>query len=128
MTTATDRLVFALPRAAAIALIGFLGLFSLDVFQAHAGFWPTVGGLLVHNIPGFVLALVVALAWRREWIGGVLFAAAGIAYILMIAARPAPPLPVRLGWMATISGPAFVVAGLFFLGWARRRRSGGPTI
>ena len=119
--TTTDRLLFWLPRVLAMAFIAFLGLFALDVFNENRGFWQTLLALLIHLVPVFVLIVVLAVAWRWEWVGALLFGAAGIAYIVMLVGRPQPPLPIKLAWMATIAGPAFVVAALFLLGWFRRR-------
>jgi lysylphosphatidylglycerol synthetase-like protein (DUF2156 family) len=123
VTTATDRLIFWVPRLLAMAFIAFLSLFSLDVFGQHAGIWTTLRDLLIHNIPVFILITVLVLAWRWEWIGALLFAAAGSAYLFWLVGRPRPALPVKLQWAAFIAGPAFLVAALFLAGWLRRIRS-----
>ncbi len=121
MTTPTERVVFWLPRLLSMAFIAFLSLFSLDVFDQHAGVWRTLLALVVHLIPVFVLIVVLLLAWRWEWIGFLLFSAAGCAYLLWVAGLPQPPLPMKLVWAATIAGPAFLVGALFLVGWAHRR-------
>jgi spore maturation protein SpmB len=120
MPTASDRILFWLPRALSIAFIAFLSLFSFDVFDGQHGFWETLLALTIHLIPVFVLIIVLVLAWRWEWIGALLFAAAGAAYVLMLIGRPNPPLPMKMVWALTIAGPAFVVAALFLAGWLRR--------
>jgi hypothetical protein len=120
MPTTSDRIVFWLPRALSIAFIAFLSLFSLDVFDGQHGFWETLLGLTIHLIPVFALIVVLVLAWRWEWIGALLFAAAGAAYVLQLVGRPNPPLPMKLVWGLAIAGPAFVVAGLFLVGWLKR--------
>jgi hypothetical protein len=125
MTTTSDKVLFWLPRLLSIAFIVFLSLFSLDVFGEHRGFWGTLVALTMHLIPVFVLVVALVLAWRWEWVGALLFAAAGTAYVVMLAGRPNPPLPMKLLWGLTIAGPAFVVAALFLLGWLGRGRPQG---
>lgn len=115
-----DRVLFWLPRLLAMAFIAFLSLFALDVFQENQGVWRTLLGLLIHLVPVFVLIAVLVVAWRWEWVGALLFGAAGVAYLMMIAGSPRPPLPTKMIWIAAISGPAFLVAALFLVGWLRR--------
>jgi hypothetical protein len=57
---------------------------------------------------------VLALAWRWEWVGAVLFTALGVLYIVMFWG------PDR--WLAylMISGPLFLIGVLFLLNWLYR--------
>jgi lysylphosphatidylglycerol synthetase-like protein (DUF2156 family) len=127
MATQTDsRIVFWAPRLLTIAFLAFLSVFALDVFRPGLGFWRTLLAFLLHMMPVFVLAGVLALAWRWEWVGAVLFGAAGAAYMLF---PPPPvrrmPLPSKLITFAMIAGPALLIGALFLVGWLRRRR-GSP--
>lgn len=108
-----NRLVFWAPRALALALIVFVSLFALDVFEEGLGFWATLGHLAIHLIPSFVLVAVLAVAWRREWVGAVLFALAGVGFLFI----------VRAPWWgkATFALPCFVMAWLFGVNWRVRR-------
>jgi hypothetical protein len=114
MTESLRTFLFWAPRSLTILFILFLALFALDVFDEGYNFWETVVALVMHLIPNLILALVLVLAWRWEWIGGVLFAALGIFYIVWVWGRF--PLVAYL----SISGPLFVVAFLFWLGWLYR--------
>ena len=127
MTSLSKKTLFWAPRALSIAFIVFLSLFALDVFNEHLGFWKTLQALAVHLIPCYVLIAVLVLAWRWEWIGAALYTAAGLVYIrqVVLMARPIPPA-VRLNWVLTISGPAFVIAGLFLANWLKRSELGSP--
>jgi hypothetical protein len=119
MTQFSRRALFWAPRALSIAFIAFLGLFALDVFGEGYGFWKTLLALTMHLIPNFVLIAVLVLAWRWEWIGAALYAAAGTLYVIMVVLRPLPPA-IKLSWILTIAGPAFVVAALFLVNWLKR--------
>jgi hypothetical protein len=121
MTQLSGRALFWTPRALSIAFIAFLSLFALDVFDEHLGLWRTVLALTMHLIPSFVLIAVLVLAWRWEWIGAALYSAAGLLYVgwVVSISRPVPPA-MRLIWILTIAGPAFVIAGLFLANWLKR--------
>src|SRR5512144_3115759 len=88
-TQADSRSVFWAPRLLTIAFLAFLSVFALDVFRPGLGLWRTLLAFLLHMLPVFVLAGALPLAGRWEWVGSVLFGAAGAAFMLF------PPPPVR---------------------------------
>ena len=120
MTKLSKRALFWAPRALSIAYIVFLSLFALDVFGEHHGFWGTLLALTMHLISTFVLIAGLILAWRWEWIGAALYAAAGMLYVTMVLPRSLPPA-TKLNWILTIAGPAFLVAALFLANWLKHR-------
>jgi hypothetical protein len=120
MSPTSGKLLFWAPRMLTIIFIAFLGMFALDVFDEHLGFWPTALALLMHSLPSLVLIAALILAWRREWIGSMIYAAAGLLYVIWAATVSRPvPSSARLIWMLTIAGPAFVIAILFLLNWRK---------
>jgi hypothetical protein len=121
MTKLAKRVLFWTPRILSIAFIAFLSLFALDVFQENLGFWRTALAFVIHLIPVFALIGVLILAWRWEWIGAVLYGAAGVLYIMSVVPRSGPMPAVRTGWILIIAGPAFTIAGLFLANWLKRR-------
>ena len=121
MTQLSKRALFWTPRALSILFIAFLSLFALDVFDGHLGFWQTALALTMHLIPSFVLIAVLVLAWRWEWIGAALYGAAGLLYVGWVVSMSRPVAPaIRLIWILTIAGPAFVIAALFLANWLKR--------
>jgi hypothetical protein len=97
-------------------------MFALDVFDERLGFWPTVFALMVHLLPSILLIAALIVAWHREGIGSMLYAAAGLLYVIWALSVPRfVPLSVRFNWMLTIAGPAFVIAVLFLLSWRNHR-------
>jgi hypothetical protein len=68
----------------------------------------------MHLIPTAILLIVLALSWRWEWVGGVLFTALGVLYLVMFWGKFA--LSVYL----LISGPLFLVGILFLMNWVSR--------
>ena len=119
MTQFSRRAFFWAPRAMSIVFIAFLSMFALDVFGEGYGFWKALLALTMHLIPSFVLIAALVLAWRWEWIGAALYAAAGTLYVFWALQRPIPPA-IKLLWVLTIAGPAFLVAALFLANWMKR--------
>jgi len=113
--------IYWTPRILSIVFLLFLALFSLDIFDGHYGFWGTILGLFMHNIPVFILAIVLAMSWKREWIGGIIFILAGIAYIYLALIRSEFQWYVLI-WILNISVPAFFIGILFLIGWKRRKK------
>jgi len=122
MSNSSKGTLFWTPRILSIVFIVFLSLFALDVFEGHLGFWQTALALIMHLIPVFVLTAALLLAWRWEWIGTALYAAAGLLYVAWVVSMSRPVSPaMRVTWILTIAGPAFVIAGLFWANWMQRR-------
>jgi hypothetical protein len=112
MNALVRRLLVWSPRVFCIAFAFFVSLFALDVFNKGLGLWKAILALSIHLIPTAFILLVLALSWRWGWIGGILFIAAGIVYL--IGARHHPD------WVALISGSLFLVGALFLLNWLKR--------
>jgi hypothetical protein len=116
MKPTTRQLLFWVPRVLTILFAGFLSLFALDVFDEGFGFWGTVVALFMHLIPTWIVLIVLAVSWRWEWVGAVLFAALGLLYVYFAVGRGHPE------WTLVISGPLFLVGGLFLLNWLYRKQ------
>jgi len=110
----TSRLLFWTPRILCLLFAGFISMFALDVFQENHGFWNTALALLMHLIPTGILLIMLAVAWRWEWFGGLFFPALGAFYIFAFWGR--------FSWQTylIIAGPLVLVGVLFLLGWVKR--------
>ncbi len=114
MKTSTKRFLFWAPRILCLLFAGFISLFALDVFDGNQGFWNTLLALLIHLIPTGLLLLILAVAWRWEWIGALFFSALGVFYLVAFWGR------FHWSVYAIIAGPLFLLGALFLLGWSRR--------
>ncbi len=104
------------PRALGLLFAVLLGLFSFDVFGEGYGLWETALALSIHLVPAGVVLVVLVVAWRREWIGGLLF--------LVLAAMYPVFFRGNFHWtaMLVISGPAALTGVLFLANWAYRHK------
>ena len=114
MNQSLTRLLFWGPRGLSIVFILFLGLFALDVFGEGYSLSETAVALFIHLIPNLILVVILVLAWKWEWIGALLFAGLAIFYVLWAWGR----FPVLT--YVVMSGPLFVMALLFWVGWIFR--------
>ncbi len=114
MNKTLKQILFWTPRIAGILFILFLSLFALDIFDMNLGFWGTIVGLFMHLIPSILLAIGVALAWRWEWIGAVIFIGWAAWYVANARGFP---------WSvyALVAGIPFVVGVLFLVGWIYKK-------
>ena len=117
--TKPNKMIFWTPRILAILFIIFLTLFSLDVFQPGATAGEIAFGLLMHNIPLILLAILLAFAWKYEIVGAITFALMGIFYICLTLFSGSLQW-YMLSWIATIALPAFLIAALFWLSWKQK--------
>lgn len=101
------------PRIAAILITLFVGLFSLDVFGQGTGFWETLGGFLMHNIPTIIMGIVVWFAWRRPQIGFIAFLIVGIFFMRFFLTDGLQ----GIGNLMLFSGPMLLIAMLFYADW-----------
>jgi glucan phosphoethanolaminetransferase (alkaline phosphatase superfamily) len=120
-----NKFVYWTPRILSIIFICFLALFSLDVISSELSFWQIVVGLLIHNIPAFMLLIVLLISWKHEIVGGIVFILAGILYIviLLINILRNPSEWYMLFWALQISGPAFLIGILFIINWLKKRNN-----
>lgn len=113
------KFIYWTPRILSILFILFLALFSLDTFDSCNSILSCIVGLLMHNIPVFVLIMVLVIAWKYEIVGAIAFFLAGLAYIILLITSQNFQW-FMLSWSITIAGPAFLVGILFYIGWRRK--------
>lgn len=107
--------LFWSPRILCILFALSLCIFAADVFGDGRGFWETVLALLMHLIPSAIVLIVLAIAWRWEWVGAVVFLALGALYLIFTWGQ--------FHWSAyvAISGPLFLIGILFLVNWFWRQ-------
>jgi len=114
--TPAQQFLYWAPRALCIAFALFISLFALDAFHEGQGFWGIILALLMHLIPTFLILIVLAVSWRREWIGGVLFILLGVLYVAWTWNKPIG----HSSTFAIITGPLVLTGALFLLNWRYR--------
>jgi uncharacterized membrane protein YidH (DUF202 family) len=106
------KIVHWAPRIAAILIILFTGLFSLDVFESKAPPLELLAGFLLHNLPAIVMLVLLAIAWKRPVVGFVAFLAAAAAFAFFFV-RDLYALPNLLLFVL----PILLIAALYYADW-----------
>lgn len=102
-------IVLWIARGLAVCLSLFLALFALDELEPGKPLGRTVIDVLIHLWPTMLVLIVVALSWRRQWIGAIAFVALAAGYAAM--AR------FRVDWVLVISGPLLTIGLLHLWSW-----------
>jgi hypothetical protein len=100
------------PRVAAILIIFFVGLFSLDVFEMEASPLELLAGFLLHNIPSIGMLVLLIFAWKRPVVGFVAFLANAALFTIFFV-RDIYSLANLLFFVL----PILLVAFLFYIDW-----------
>lgn len=110
------KFVYWVARLLAIAGILFISMFALDVFGLDKPWTEIALALFMHLLPSFVLIAILVIAWRIEWLGGILFVLVGLSPFVVLA---------NPKWVNMMLGGPFVLAGILFLASHRMRPKEG---
>jgi hypothetical protein len=105
------------PRVAAILIIFFVSLFSLDVFEMEATPLEMLAGFLIHSLPSIFMILMLIFAWRRPVVGFVAFLLAGLFFLRFVIFN------FNLGHFLLFSGPLLLISALFYTDWRWLQRT-----
>ena len=105
------------PRIICILAILFISLFALDSFSPDLTIWQQIGAFLIHLIPSFLLLVLLIVAWKREFIGGIIFTLIGLGFspfIFVHNYKMNQSVWISLIIVLVITVP-FIIAGILFI-------------
>ena len=94
-----------------------ISLFALDAFQPDLTIWQQIGDFLMHLIPSFILTVLLLLAWKWEYVGGIIFTIIGLGLSPLVFNHNYNmnhSVWMSLGIILTITIP-FVLVGVLFI-------------
>lgn len=106
------KIIHWAPRVAALLIIFFVGLFSLDVFGTGAPPLDVLVGFLMHNLPSIAMLVLLIFAWKRPVVGFVAFLIVAVAFAVLFV-RDLYALPNLLLFVL----PILLIASLFYADW-----------
>jgi hypothetical protein len=109
MNKKLKQTLFWIPRILSILYALFLSLFALDVFNEGYNIRDTIIALLIHLVPTYLVVIALFIAWQREHIGGALFIALAMIYLIISRGE---------SWI--ISVPFLLIGVLFLFNWTHR--------
>jgi len=95
----------------------FISLFALDAFQPEHTIWQQIGAFLMHLIPSLILLALLLIAWKWEYIGGIIFTIIGLGFSPFIFKHNYDmnhSVWLSLGIISMITLP-FVIVGILFI-------------
>ncbi len=111
------KILYWAPRIICILAILFVSLFALDAFDPELTFWQQIGGFLIHLIPSFILLALLLLAWKHEYLGGLIFIFIGFVFGIIVFRmnyKMNHSIWMSIGIVASLILP-FVIAGALFM-------------
>lgn len=112
------KLFHWLPRIICILAILFVSMFAFDAFVPDLTIWQQFGDFLIHLIPSYILIAFLVIAWKWEFIGGIIFMMLGLGlspFIFMLNhSRNQFSIGVSLGIVMMITLP-FILTGILFI-------------
>lgn len=105
------------PRIICILAILFISLFALDSFESDRTVWQQIGDFLMHLIPSYGLIIFLIVAWKWEFIGGIIFILIGLGFspfIFMHNYKMNHSVDFSLQTVFIITMP-FVIVGILFI-------------
>ena len=114
MNETSKGLMYWTPRVLCIAFAALLAAFAADVFDMPLNVWEKAIALAMHLVPSLMVLVVLAVAWRHEWIAAMLFPAArsGPSGVEM---GPAP-----LDGVCLYRGTLLLLGVLYLVSWPSR--------
>jgi hypothetical protein len=122
----TLQIMYWMPRILSILAILFIGMFSLDSFEPGPPLSKQLIGFLIHNIPTAILIIALIVAWKYEWIGGLMFMIIGLGFsplVFNMNYQMNHSVGTSLMVILVITFPFIVVGGLFILSHFLRKKS-----
>jgi len=101
------------PRLIALAHSLFLGVLSLDAFEAEAGIGRNIIAFAIHLIPSAAGLAALAIAWKRKTAGGLLLLALAAMIFLLTGTDE------ETGTYFLLVAPPIVAGVLFILGGSK---------
>ena len=105
------------PRIICILAILFISMFAADSFAPELTFWQQIGDFIMHLIPSFILIALLIVAWKWEYIGGIIFIVISLGmspFVFMLNYNRNHSIGMSLGIIMAITFP-FVVVGILFI-------------
>ena len=106
-----------LPRIICILAILFVSLLAADAFSTELTIWQQLGAFIIHLIPSFILLAFLIVAWKWEYIGGIIFIIIGLGlspFVFVHNYKMNNSIWMSLGIILSITIP-FVIVGVLFI-------------
>jgi len=113
----SNRIIYWTPRILCVFAILFISMFALDSFLPDLTIWQQLGTFFIHLIPSYILVALLIVAWKWEYIGGIIFIVIGLGFspvVFIHNYNMNNSIWMSIGIILSITVP-FVVVGVLFI-------------
>lgn len=122
----SNRLLYWAPRILCIVAILFVSMFALDSFSPELSIVQQIQAFLIHLIPSYILIALLVVAWKWEYIGGILMSVIGLAFSVFVFVMNFQRTHHNFwtsAFITLIVAIPFIVVGLLFILNSKRHNS-----
>jgi hypothetical protein len=115
-----------LPRIICILAILFVSMFAADAFAPGLTILQQLAAFFMHLIPSFILLAFLVVAWKWEFIGGIIFVLIALGtspFVFMLNYRMNHSIWMSLEVITLITFPFFVVGILFIISHNKKKKN-----
>lgn len=126
----SDKILHWLPRVLGILAIAFISIFALDAFDPKLTLWQQLVAFAIHLVPSFFLLVILIIAWKKEFIGGLIFLVIALLFTPLIFVhnfRMNNSIGISLAIVASINLPFIIMGLLFILSHKRKKKKDQDT-
>ncbi|HAG17017.1 MAG TPA: hypothetical protein DCG69_10945 [Bacteroidales bacterium] len=119
------KIFYWMPRIICILAILFVSLFAADSFSPELTIWQQLSAFAIHLTPSFILIVFLVIAWKWDFIGGIIFILLGLGFgpiIFLHNYKMNQSIGMSLGIISFITFPFILVGILFVLNHFFRKR------
>jgi hypothetical protein len=121
-----DKILYWSPRVLGIIMILIVSMFALDSFAPGIPVGKQILAFIIHLIPSFVLIGILILAWKKEFIGGIIFITLGIVlspYLYIHNFRMNHSVGLTLSVISIFIVPFIITGVLFLINYFKEKRN-----
>jgi hypothetical protein len=104
----------------------FISLFAADAFAPGLTLWQQLAAFFMHLIPSFILLGFLIVAWKWEFIGGIIFTVIGLGlspFIFQLNYNMNHSIGMSICIILAITFPFVIVGILFILSYFMKKKN-----
>ena len=122
----SEGLFYWLPRSLSIIAIIIVTAFSFDVFQSGESVAGQLEDLVIHLVPSYLLTVILVVAWKWEYTGGIIFLVIGLVsspYVFYGNYSNNHSVTSSLVTILLVTVPFIIIGALFLVSYYKRKKS-----
>ena len=122
----SEGLFYWLPRSLSIIAIIIVTAFSFDVFQSGESVAGQLEDLVIHLVPSYLLTVILVVAWKWEYTGGIIFLVIGLVsspYVFYGNYSNNHSVTSSLITILLVTVPFIIIGALFLVSYYKRKKS-----